>query len=187
MEAPDHGIPMGTSTPDERLRAFGNQLINVHEWLREELAKLRADVEAHLAGRAALPRALPAHCLAFCSALERHHTGEDAVAFPVLGERFPPLRPVLEELTRDHRLVSDILRRLRDLLDGLGDEGAVEPRQVQAEFDGLAALLESHFTYEERKIVAALNALAITGWDDTSPDFLLTVPVEPDIGRDAQR
>ncbi|MBN6057658.1 hemerythrin domain-containing protein, partial [Nonomuraea sp. RK-328] len=162
------------TTADDRLKAFGNQLIDVHASLREELAGLRDDVAAHLAGRSARPRDLPAHCLAFCSALERHHTGEDAVAFPALAEQFPRLRPVLQELTRDHQIISDILRRLQDLLDGLGGDDAAQPRHVQAELDGLAALVESHFTYEERKIAAALDALDAPGWDDAPPAFLLT-------------
>jgi hemerythrin-like domain-containing protein len=165
---------------DDRLKAFGNQLINVHSWLREELAKLRHDIDAHLAGRAERPRELPAHCLAFCSALERHHTGEDAGAFPALAEQFPQLRPVLQELTRDHRIVSDILRRLQDLLAGLDISDTTQPRHVQSELDGLAALLESHFTYEERKIVAALNSMDAPGWDGSPPDFLLTASVDQD-------
>ncbi|WP_344582583.1 hemerythrin domain-containing protein [Nonomuraea roseoviolacea] len=144
----------------------------MHAWLRDELGRLRGDVESHLAGRSVRPRALAAHCLAFCSALERHHTGEDAAAFPALAEQFPQLRPVLQELTRDHRIISDILRRLQSLLDGLGDRDAAQPRDVQAELDGLAALMESHFTYEERKIAAALDSLDIPGWHDAPPAFL---------------
>jgi hemerythrin-like domain-containing protein len=157
-----------------RLLAFGNQLIDVHFWLRGELARLRADVESHLRGDAERPRDLRVHCVAFCSALERHHTGEDGGAFPVLAERFPELRPVLDELARDHHVVGDLLRGLRKLLDGLSGSEPAEARRVRAELDGLAALLESHFTYEERKIVAALNALNVPGWEDSPPDFLLT-------------
>ncbi|MFC4121775.1 hemerythrin domain-containing protein [Nonomuraea zeae] len=157
--------------PGDRLTAFGTQLINVHFWLREELARLRRDVDAHLDGRADRPRELRTHCLAFCSALERHHTGEDAAAFPALAARHPELRPVLEELTRDHQQVSELLHRLQELLDRLG---TIEPRRVRAELDGLAALLESHFTYEERKIVAALDALDAPGWTGSPPGFLLT-------------
>ncbi|GAB3374186.1 hypothetical protein GCM10027452_32160 [Micromonospora halotolerans] len=37
--------------------------------------------------------------------------------------------------------------------------GAADGRTVRAELDGLAALLESHFSYEERKLAAALNRL----------------------------
>ncbi|GAA3594612.1 hypothetical protein GCM10022419_092260 [Nonomuraea rosea] len=172
MEARKHGTPMDPPVkPAERLTAFGTQLIDVHLWLREELARLRRDVDAHLAGRADRPRELRTHCLAFCSVLERHHTGEDGGAFPALAGHFPELRPVLQELSRDHRQVSEILHRLQELLDGLG---TIEPRRVRAELDGLAALLESHFTYEERKIVAALDALNVPGWTLSPPGFLLT-------------
>ncbi|MEV4576314.1 hemerythrin domain-containing protein [Nonomuraea jabiensis] len=153
-------------TPDGRLVAFGNQLIDVHLWLREQLAALREDVEAHLAG-GALPRDLRTHCLTFCSALERHHTGEDGGAFPALARSFPELRPVLEELRRDHRLVEDSLRRLQLLL-----AEAVDPVRVRGELDTLAALLETHLVYEEKRIVAALNALDAPEWHRARPAFL---------------
>jgi hypothetical protein len=173
-------IPTG---PDGRLAAFGNQLIEIHLWLREELTRLRADVGSHLDGegrparsRGGRPepgrRELAAHCLAFCSALGRHHTGEDGGAFTVLAARFPGLRPVLDELERDHQMVAGILRRLAELLDG-----TVEAQRVGAEFDGLTALLESHFGYEEKKLVAALNSLDTRAW--TTED-LLGIPVPAD-------
>jgi hypothetical protein len=173
MEAPEHRTTMGT--PDERLAAFGNQLIEVHLWLREELAALREDIDAYLAG-GARPRDLRAHCLTFCSALNRHHTGEDDGAFPKLAEQFPELRPVLEELGRDHRLVEDSLHQLQALLDGLDQE--VDPVIVRSELDSLAALMETHFVYEEKRIVSALNALNAPGWDRSRPDFLLTDDAE---------
>ncbi|TMR98971.1 hemerythrin domain-containing protein [Nonomuraea basaltis] len=147
--------------------AFGNQLIEVHLWLREELDALREDVDAFLAGDAR-PRELRAHCLTFCSALQRHHTGEDGGAFPELAERFPELGPVLDELRRDHQLVEDSLQRLQELLDGL--DGAADPAAVRRELDSLAALMETHFVYEEKRIVSALDAPA---WDRSPPDFLL--------------
>jgi hemerythrin-like domain-containing protein len=152
MEAP--------SEPNGRLTAFGNQLVDIHLWLREELTRLREDVDSFLAGSSQPPRALPAHCLTFCSALSRHHTGEDNGAFPVLAEQFPQLRPVIRELRHDHQLVAGILRSLEELLGGLGaGSDPAEAQRVRAELDGLAALLESHFVYEEKKLVAALNSL----------------------------
>ncbi|MFI6738650.1 hemerythrin domain-containing protein [Nonomuraea sp. NPDC050451] len=158
-------------TPDGRLAAFGNQLIDVHLWLREQLTALREDVETYLGG-GALPRDLRTHCLTFCSALERHHTGEDGGAFPELARGFPELRPVLEELRRDHLLVEDSLRRLQALLDGLGQEH--DPVRVRGELDSLAALMETHFVYEEKRIVAALNALDAPEWRRARPAFLLS-------------
>ncbi|MEU5721616.1 hemerythrin domain-containing protein [Micromonospora sp. NPDC047738] len=139
-------------SPAGRLTALGTQLIEIHHWLREELARLRASLDSP--DRAGLSRELRAHCVGFCAALDRHHTGEDAGAFRVLAEQVPKLRPVLAQLSEDHRVVADLLRRVDALLTGAGDGPA-----VRAELDGLAALLESHFSYEERKLVAALDAL----------------------------
>jgi iron-sulfur cluster repair protein YtfE (RIC family) len=152
MEAP--------TEPNGRLTAFGNQLIEIHLWLREELARLREDVDSYLAGSSERPRALQAHCLTFCSALSRHHIGEDDAAFPVLAAQFPELRPAIRELQHDHHLVAGILRNLEELLGGLvAGPGPAEAQRVRSELDGLAALLESHFVYEEKKLVAALNSL----------------------------
>jgi hypothetical protein len=68
--------------PDGRIAALGNQLIDIHLSLREELARLREDAGAWLDGRAERPRELLAHCLAFCSAVSRHHTGGSRRAAP---------------------------------------------------------------------------------------------------------
>jgi hypothetical protein len=140
--------------PSGRLTALGTQLIEIHHWLREELAGLRASLDSP-GGATTLTRDLRAHCVGFCAALDRHHTGEDRGAFQALAEQAPELRPVLAELRADHRVVADLLSRIDALLAGAADR-----RTVRGELDGLAALLESHFGYEERKIVAALNRLA---------------------------
>ena len=159
------------TTSHGRLAAFGTQLIDVHIWLREELAALREDIDAYLAG-GTRPRELRAHCLAFCSALNRHHTGEDDGAFPELARQFPELRPVLEELRRDHRLVEDSLQRVQALVGAL--DQATDPAGVRRELDSLAALMETHFLYEEKRIVSALNTLEAPGWDRSRPEFLRT-------------
>lgn len=158
---------------DGRLAAFGNQLVQVHLWLREELAALRDDIDAHLAG-GPRPRGLHAHCLTFCSAVSRHHTGEDGGAFPALAERFPELRPVLDELRRDHRLVEDSLRRLEALVRGTDRD----PLALRSELDSLAALIETHFVYEEKRIVSALNALDVPDWHRARPGFLVAGDAE---------
>ncbi len=174
MEAPEHRTtPL--DTPDARLTGFGTQLIEVHLWLREELAALREDTDAYLAG-GPRPRDLRAHCLTFCSALNRHHTGEDNTAFPELAGQFPGLRPVLEELRRDHQLVADSLQRLQALLENLDQQA--DPVAVRTELDSLAALMETHFTWEEKRIASALNALNAPGWDRSRPGFLLTGDIE---------
>jgi hemerythrin-like domain-containing protein len=146
--------------PAARLTALGHELISIHLWLREELARLGADVDAYLDGRGERPRDLMAHCLSFCSALSRHHTGEDSGAFPLLAKASPELRPVLAKLAEDHQMVRSILRDLEQLIDGMAAEpDAAEATRVRGELGGLTAILQSHFAFEERRIVAALNAV----------------------------
>lgn len=132
--------------PIDRLTAAGRQLVEIHDWLREELERLRSDPHPSI-------DSLAAHCLAFCGAVTRHHTAEDRGPFAALAEQVPALRPVIEELTRDHELVAELLIKIQDLKT---------PEALHRELDGLAALLESHFTYEERKLAAALTELAPT-------------------------
>ena len=149
------GILMSdTSTSVERVRAIGGELVRVHQRMRDELARIhdQLDTDDDL-----MP--LQAHCFAFCAAITRHHTSEDATAFPLLGARLPALAPVLEQLSQDHRLVEDIVLRLRELLSA--PENADEARR---EIDGLSAILESHFRWEEKVLVDALNTL------DTAPN-----------------
>ncbi|WP_238362282.1 hemerythrin domain-containing protein [Actinopolymorpha pittospori] len=195
MEAPNPRVTMDDPTePSDRVRAFGNQLVDVHLWLRDQLDQLRDDVDAFLddpgpdpASQPSRPsrdlpnvrnlRDLRAHCLTFCSALTRHHTGEDTGPFPVLAAEVPELRPVIDELVRDHRLVTDALRRVEEVLDSLGrmpEHDEARRRRVRGELDTLAALLETHFSYEERRLVSALNDLGALSPDGSRPDFLLT-------------
>ncbi|MFJ6196244.1 hemerythrin domain-containing protein [Micromonospora sp. NPDC092111] len=156
-----------SAAPGDRLAALGTQLIEIHDWLREELARLRAglDPAGGPPGGGDRLRGLRAHCLTFCAALTRHHTGEDAGAFRVLAEEAPQLRPVLAQLAHDHRMVDAIVRRIEELVaePPTGDPAATE--RVRGELDGLGAILESHFGFEERRIVAALDALRAEAGD----------------------
>ena len=136
---------MGTVPP--RLMALSEQLIQVHQALRERLASLRSDATA-------VPDDLLSHCAGFCAAIHAHHTGEDHDLFPALKAAHPELAPIIGKLEEDHVLVAGILGRLRDLLTA-----RPEPAALQRELDGLTAILESHFSFEERRIATALDTL----------------------------
>ncbi|MEU5861151.1 hemerythrin domain-containing protein [Nonomuraea sp. NPDC047529] len=128
---------------DERVRAFGDELVKVHEWLRGELAKLRAGE--------AVTDDLRAHCLTFCDALSFHHSGEDRVAFPFLEGRRPELKEPLDRLRREHEVIAALVEELR----AAGDPATIER---------VAAELEAHFDYEERALVPVLNSLESVPW-----------------------
>ena len=135
-----------------RARSLGAELVAVHQWLRAELARIRDDA----ASGSGLPAPLQAHCIAFCQALTSHHSSEDDTAFDALGAAFPDLADVLEQLRQDHRLVAGIVAQLNQILATLTPDKSA---QLLRELDGLTAILESHFQWEERRLVAALDAL----------------------------
>ncbi|RSN16531.1 nitroreductase family deazaflavin-dependent oxidoreductase [Streptomyces sp. WAC 05977] len=144
---------------DDRVRGLGDFLVEVHDWLREELKTLRVGVDDIVAGRAdtlLMEKSLRAHCISFCEALTKHHTGEDMGAFPMLAQRFPALGPVLTQLGEDHVVVAGLQKRIRELVEGYV-HGESDPVRLRDEFDALAGTLEAHFAHEERTVVAALN------------------------------
>jgi deazaflavin-dependent oxidoreductase (nitroreductase family) len=147
---------------DDRVRGMGDFLVEVHDWLRQELKTLRAGVDEIVAGRAdslTMEMSLRAHCVSFCEALTKHHTGEDMGAFPMLAQRFPALEPALAKLGEDHFVVAGLQKRIRGLVEGYV-HGESDPVRLRDDFDALASKLEAHFAYEEETVVAALNVTA---------------------------
>lgn len=147
------------------MAALSEQLIQVHQALRERLTSLRQQAVGDtgpVAADPALPEDLLTHCLSSCTAIHTHHSGEDDRLLPALRATAPELAPVVDNLIEDHALVAGILRRIRELLTpGQTPSGA---GALIRELDGLTAILESHFSYEERRIAKALDILGPQAW-----------------------
>lgn len=140
-----------TSSEYARFLAYGNQLIEIHVGLREMLADLREGI---------VPDAeLGVHCVAFCAAVTRHHTAEDAEVFPLLAGRHPELRAFLAELERDHQVIAGLLTEIRAAAGRLGAAAGESAGRVRQELDALSAVLETHFRGEEKRLVGVLNAI----------------------------
>jgi hemerythrin-like domain-containing protein len=141
-----------TSHEYARFLAYGNQLIDIHVGLRDMLADIREGFVPDTD--------LGSHCLAFCAAVTRHHTGEDVQVFPLLAERHPELRAFLAELERDHQIIADLLATVGTLAGELRTgQPPARIAELQQQLDGLAAVLETHFIGEEKRLVAVLNAV----------------------------
>ena len=151
---------MGSAQGADRAVALSRQLAEAHEALRQRLR----DAQAH-PGSAQTDSRLVTHCVAFCSALSAHHQGEDAGLFAELLRVRPDLRDVVRKLTEDHQMIAGILATIAELAD---ESVGASPRRGQLigrELAGLAAIMESHFGYEERAISDALdNQVQETGW-----------------------
>jgi len=133
-----------------RLRAWGDEMREVHRRLREALVVAREAVEADadadpLTGNPLL------HCWGFCAALSGHHRSEDTVLFPRLAEH-PDLVPVIAQLVRDHSMIEHLIGGLQGAL-----ERGVPAEEKLRHLDGIEAVMESHFRFEERRLLVVLD------------------------------
>jgi alkanesulfonate monooxygenase SsuD/methylene tetrahydromethanopterin reductase-like flavin-dependent oxidoreductase (luciferase family)/hemerythrin-like domain-containing protein len=156
-------------TPQEQ--AAGQHLIDVHDHLRSELTQLRQLVEQVAAGnsspntvRSFINRmtirqnnwTLGTFCETYCRTVTNHHMLEDRSVFPHLRRSEAGLAPVIDRLEHEHEQIHDLLERVDQALVALvaaQDDGI---DGVNHAMDLLTDALLSHFSYEERELIAPL-------------------------------
>ncbi|MFC7549601.1 hemerythrin domain-containing protein [Plantactinospora sp. GCM10030261] len=138
-----------------RLVAWSREMRAVHDRLRLALAVTR---QALAAGEPARPatRDLLLFCHGFCAALTAHHTGEDRDLFPAIAQEHPELRETLHYLRQDHSMIGHLLAGLQAAVDR-----SAPSAELDRHLEGVAAIMESHFRYEERQLLAVLETLAL--------------------------
>ncbi|MFV2100469.1 hemerythrin domain-containing protein [Micromonospora sp. LOL_024] len=146
-----------------RLVAWSREVRSVHDRLRKALHLTRG---ALASGEAAEPasRDLLLFCHGFCAALTGHHEGEDRELFPAIAAAHPELRDTLRYLQQDHSMIAHLLAGLQAAVDR-----AASPAELDRHIEGIAAIMESHFRYEERQLLAVLDTLAL----DADPHHVL--------------
>lgn len=165
--------PEGWAAPRE-VSTLGDKVLEVHTWLRGQLRQVKAEVDAHFAARAAhrgpgeppvpgLGLQIRQRCLAFCQALEFHHTSEDGHLFPGIARYHPHLTGTFDRLAEEHRTVARIQGGLAELLAGIG---IADPHRFRTELDRMSAELNAHLDYEEEAI---LPLLADGPWPPAPP------------------
>ena len=125
----------------------------VHDRLRKAL---RVTQEAIAAGDPAEPAArdLLLFCHGFCSALTGHHEGEDRQLFPAIARAHPDLAETIRKLEQDHSIIGYLLGGLQAAV-----ETAPTPDELSRHLEGIAAIMESHFRFEERELLGVLESL----------------------------
>lgn len=136
-----------------RLIAWSHELRAVHDRLRDALQVTRTALEDGAdAGQAS--RELLLYCHGFCSALAGHHEGEDRELFPVIAAAHPELRETMDKLTQDHSMIAHLLSGLQAAIDR-----SASPAELDRHLEGIAAIMESHFRFEERSLLTILEHL----------------------------
>jgi hemerythrin-like domain-containing protein len=134
----------------------------------------------------------------YAGELRHHHMVEDDIFFPALAERAPELRPLIDELGRDHEHLDEILDGLTTTLGTLAQGRSTWMPDQQAAI-ALAAelrdLLAPHLDIEDRDIVGefaerfsveeydkldslVLKTMSLRQMLFTVPWFAATVPAE---------
>lgn len=139
-----------TDRETTRLIAWAHEMRRTHNALRKALALARGS------GMSESHRELLLYCRGFCTALERHHRGEERILFPALEAAHPELSSVLRRLVDDHSLIAQLLRSLEAAADS-----RLAPAELRRHLDGVGAIMESHFRYEERQLLAVLRTLEL--------------------------
>ncbi|MFF7474136.1 hemerythrin domain-containing protein [Streptomyces sp. NPDC008092] len=157
------GPPPVASRDGDRAVALSRQLVRAHDEMRRRIREIRTG----LGHRRLSDDVLLTHCLAFCTALTSHHQGEDNGMFSQLLRERPDLAPTITKLVEDHGLIASILSRVGGLADRAAESPGAALEAIGRELDGLAAIMESHFGYEERTISKALDERTPdTDWPD---------------------
>lgn len=138
-----------------RLIVWSHEMRTVHERLREALRVTRAALRDGRADESA-GRDLLLFCHGFCTALTGHHEGEDRTLFPAVAAAYPELRETLRQLEQDHSIISHLLTGLQASMDR-----AAPPEELDRHLEGIAAIMENHFRYEERRLLTVLETLAL--------------------------
>lgn len=138
-----------------RLIAWGNELRAVHQRLRDALRVTRMTLGTRQ-GDGPAGRDLLLFCHGFCTALSGHHQAEDRELFSGIAAEHPELREALRKLEQDHALIAGLLESLQAATDR--DD---PPDRLGSHLEGIAAIMESHFQYEERQLLTILDGIAL--------------------------
>ncbi len=144
-----------TERDTTRLIAWSTELRAVHRRIREALRVTREAAREHGSAEQA-GRDLLVYCHGFSAALDGHHRGEDRALFPALEKAHPDLAPVLRALEQDHSMIGQLLGDLRVAVDR-----SASASELERHLEGVAAIMENHFRYEERQLLAVLEGLEL--------------------------
>lgn len=92
--------------------------------------------------------------------------------FPALAAARPELAEVLRRLRQDHSMISHLIHGFAAVV-----ESSPEPGELARHLDGIEAIMESHFGYEERQLRPALARL------DLAADVRTVFGPLADVGR----
>jgi iron-sulfur cluster repair protein YtfE (RIC family) len=144
-----------------------HDMVVVHRTFRREFRLLPELVRRVPAGDTARAAVLAGHARLVLKGLHLHHTGEDALLWPLLLDRAAPDAALVHRMEAQHERVEHHTERLTAALTRWEAEARpAVTEEVAATFDALRTALAEHLDEEEREILPlAARHLSTGEWE----------------------
>ncbi|TDD30194.1 hemerythrin domain-containing protein [Nonomuraea terrae] len=142
------------------------QMKVIHKALRREfrlLPVLASQVAGHDTKRAG---ELASHATLVLGMLHEHHESEDTLLWPLLRQRVPLEKPLVETMEEQHHVVAELIGALQEDLPAWSRGADTQTRDRLADcLRRLWAALEEHLDLEERAVLPLIHEhLTVPEW-----------------------
>jgi hemerythrin-like domain-containing protein len=142
-------------------------MVVIHRVFRRELAAIPTLIRAVRDGDTTRARTVADHLDLILSGLHMHHTGEDAVLWPLLLERAEPSAELVHTMERQHERVDDYAGQVAPLRTAWSQApSAIVGEQLARLVEAFGEALREHLDLEEREILPLVSRhLSVAEWD----------------------
>ncbi|WP_345342614.1 hemerythrin domain-containing protein [Rhodococcus olei] len=149
---------MKVVSPTTQSRPDVNEMVVIHRAFRREFTALPKLIRAVAEGDTARAALVAEHLTLILDGLHMHHTGEDAVLWPLLQVRAAPSTALVETMQHQHELVDGRTEEVRTQ-SGVWAQAptSIGGEQLAQLVDDLAAALFEHLELEEREILPLVS------------------------------
>lgn len=145
---------MNPTVPVTDQRPNVHEMVVIHRVFRREFSALPRLVRRVTEGDTARAGLVAEHLALILDGLHMHHTGEDAVLWPLLQVRAAPSTALVETMQRQHEVVDARTEEVRTLAGAWAEAPtALGGEQLAQLVEGMAAALFEHLDLEEREIL----------------------------------
>ena len=144
------------------------RLLDLHERLRDELARMRLLADALFTRQRATAQLAPVDeladraadladfCHSYCGSLDRHREYQESGLFPGVQTAYPQLRPVLDRLRTAQAEIGERTGLIRLTASALSASDACVTGDLRQQLEDLSYQLESHLSDVEEHVVLLL-------------------------------
>ena len=141
-------------------------MVVIHQALRREFTLLPALVAAVPDNDAVRARTIGEHLTLVLAMLHDHHEAEDELLWPLLRQRVPLRKELIDTMEQQHQAVADAIHAIQASLPAWSAHGSAADRdRIAAILRRLDAALTEHLYLEEQEILPLIHEhLTVPEW-----------------------